>query len=537
MIRNFLIGVACTVALIARGSSAQDTTLALRPRFYDISLELPETGSSIKGDVTIQLERQSRVDTLVLDLMKLRVRRVDVDRRSVSFMRTDSTIVIPLPPSASRNVEVRVLYDGVPTDGLIIGKDSAGRWTYFGDNWPNRARYWFPGIDRPDAKAMVDFRVTAPLDRTVVANGLLQEKTVVRIRRRRQLLFRWRESAPIPPYLMVIAAGPLVQYDLGQTACGHATVERCVPQYVYVEPEQQKLLPGAFSRAGDIVEFFATLIAPFPYEKLAHLQSRTRFGGMENASAIFYADGFFRRNGVPEGIIAHETAHQWFGDAVTEKTWPHVWLSEGFATYFAALYTQHAHGDSAFRAEMSRLRSQILADTVAVPKRPVIDSVETDLLALLNVNSYQKGGFVLHMLRTQLGDSAFFRGLRDYYTSHKHGNALTDDLRSALERASGKDLRGFFDQWLRRPGYPIVAVSWSADSTGAQINVAQSGQFGLFEFPLPIVAAMKDGTKLSLTIPVLAAQVTRASIGRAGASIIGVTVDPQVTVLVRDISK
>ena len=536
MIRNLIAAVAA-VTLIAQGSFAQDTALALRPRFYDISLELPESGSSIKGDVTIQLQRQGRADTLILDLMKLHVRRVEVDRRSVSFMRTDSTIVIPLPLPASKRIEVRVLYDGAPTDGLIIGKDSAGRWTYFGDNWPNRARYWFPSIDRPDAKAMVDFRVTAPLDRTVVANGLLMEKTSVRIKRRRQLLFRWRESAPIPPYLMVIAAGPLVQYDLGQTACGHAAVERCVPQYVYVEPEQQKQLPGAFSRAGDIVEFFATLVAPFPYEKLAHLQSRTRFGGMENASAIFYADAFFHRNGVPEGIIAHETAHQWFGDAVTEKIWPHVWLSEGFATYFAALYTQHAHGDSAFRAEMSRLRSQILADTVAVPKRPVIDTVEKDLLSLLNVNSYQKGAFVLHMLRTQLGDSAFFRGLRDYYISHKHGNALTDDLRGALERASGKDLRSFFDQWLRRPGYPVVAVSWSVNPTGARIRVTQSGQFGLFEFPLPIEVTMKDGTKVSLTIPVMAAPATEASIDRTGASIIGVTVDPQVTVLMRDNSK
>ena len=133
---------------------------------------------------------------------------------------------------------------------------------------------------------------------------------------------------------------------------------------------------------------------------------------MENATAIFYADGLFRRGGVSEGLIAHETAHQWFGDAVTERFWPHVWLSEGFATYFAALYTQHAHGDTAFRAEMEGLRSAIFKDTVAVARRPVIDTIETDLLALLNVNSYQKGGWVLHMLRSELGDSAFLLGLR-----------------------------------------------------------------------------------------------------------------------------
>src|SRR5262249_29677371 len=140
---------------------------------------------------------------------------------------------------------------------------------------------------------------------------------------------------------------------------------------------------------------------------LAHLQSSTRFGGMENASAIFYSDQAFRTGQLGTGTVAHETAHQWFGDAVTEREWPHLWLSEGFATYFAALWTQHSAGDSAFRSEMSGIRRDITT-AQEVAKRPVIDTIETDLMALLNTNSYQKGGFVLHMLRTMLGDSAFF---------------------------------------------------------------------------------------------------------------------------------
>src|SRR5207237_588259 len=170
--------------------------------------------------------------------------------------------------------------------------------------------------------------------------------------RRARVLTRWREAKPIAPYLMVIAAAPLTKLDLGNTACGLAEMRRCVAQSVYVAPEQRKVLPGAFAKAGDIARYFATRIAPFPYEKLAHLQSATRFGGTQNASAIFYSDDLFRNRGAnDEGVIAHETAHQWFGDAVTEREWPHLWLSEGFATYFAALWALHAHGDSAFRAE------------------------------------------------------------------------------------------------------------------------------------------------------------------------------------------
>jgi aminopeptidase N len=323
----------------------------------------------------------------------------------------------------------------------------------------------------------------------------------------------------------------LVKLDLGETACGFAELARCVPQSVYVAPEQRNVLPGAFARAGDIVQFYASLIAPFPYEKLAHLQSETRFGGMENATAIFYADALFHRNAVTEGLIAHETAHQWFGDAVTERQWPHVWLSEGFATYFAALYTQHAHGDSAFRAEMERMRAQILADTSSVPKRPVIDTVATRVLALLDVNSYQKGAFVLHMLRNELGDSVFFHGLRDYYSAHKHGTALTDDLQHALERASGKDLRSFFDQWLRRPGYPeIEMVLLRTPSLGTMVNITQSGRFGYFAFSLPIVVIDASGARRSLTVPVNASPSTTLRIAAPGVDV-RVILDPDITVL------
>ena len=260
---------------------------------------------------------------------------------------------------------------------------------------------------------------------------------------------------------------------------------------------------------------------------------------MENATAIFYADRYFRRAGVSEGIIAHETAHQWFGDAVTERLWPHVWLSEGLATYFAALWTQHAHGDSAFRAEMERNRSAILNDTVAVPKRAVIDTIETELLALLNHNSYEKGAFVLHMLRSELGDSAFFAGIRRYYTDHKHGTALTADLQSALERASGKNLTVFFNQWLRRPGYPEVTVSSTVDSTTRKtiVTVTQSGRFGYFEFPLLIVLVERNGAQHRYKIPVGAQRSTRFDIDLSGLDILRTIVDPDVNVLVRNLSQ
>jgi aminopeptidase N len=168
----------------------------------------------------------------------------------------------------------------------------------------------------------------------------------------------------------------------------------------------------------------------------------------------------------------------------------------------------------------------------------VIDTIETDLLALLNVNSYQKGGFVLHMLRSELGDTAFFAGVRDYYTRHKHGTAVTADLQAALQRASGKNLQAFFDQWLRRPGYPEVTVAWSGreNPSATTITVTQSGRFGYFELALPIVVVDRNGARRSFTIPVAARAMTRFEIDYPNAEVAGVIVDPEVTVLVRDLT-
>jgi len=282
-----------------------------------------------------------------------------------------------------------------------------------------------------------------------------------------------------------------------------------------------------------IVERFARLVAPFPYDRLAHLQSSTRFGGMENAGAIFYSDAAIRRGTLPEGTVAHEIAHQWFGDAVTPRAWPHVWLSEGFATYWTELWVEHSAGDSAFRAGMARIRGQIVGNRVATA-RPVIDTVETDLLALLNVNSYQKGGFVLHMLRGEIGDSAFFQGVRAYYARNQHGTALTDDLRRAVEETSGRDLRWFFDQWLRRPGWAEVAWSWAHDVSARQTRlvVEQGARFGYFRFPLTVRVTRQDGTVTEVRVEVPAEE--RATIAlpivmdRPPAR---VEVDPRVEVL------
>ncbi|MDE3126609.1 MAG: M1 family metallopeptidase [Gemmatimonadota bacterium] len=533
--------LAAALAAAAPAARAQEPAAgpALRVAHYDFAITLPDSGASFRGAATLTVWRPRAADTLALNLVGLAVDSVQVNGRAVGARRTADRLFVPLPPGAGDTLRVRVAYGGTPDDGLIIRQDSAGRWTYFGDNWPNRARHWLPTVDRPDAKATVSWRVSAPAAETVVANGTRTgeaDAPPLAPGGAPRRVTRWNEIHPISPYLMVIAAAPLVETPLGETACGYGSSSRCVPQMVYTAPEQANYMPGPFAAADSIVTFFGRLIAPFPFEKLAHLQSSTRFGGMENATEIFYSDQAFRRHAMNTELISHETAHQWFGDAVTERDWPELWLSEGFATYFQELWTRYSRGDSVFRSELARNRERLLADP-RVAALPVIDTTESArLMALLDANSYQKGGWVLHMLRRELGDSAFFRGLRIYFHAHEYGNATSDDLERALERASGRSLRVFFDQWLRRPGYPELTVRWTYDAAAhaVHVRVAQGDRFGYFRVPLTVALTDAAGDTQRATIDVAAAAETPATIRVTLASPpTALVADPDVALLAR----
>ena len=535
-----LLAVLALAPASAQGTGSTFATSGYQPgidvRDYDIRIELPDTGAFIRGDVTVTARRAAGVSTLRLDLVDaLTVRGIEVNGRAVGPVHANGKIEVPLGGVTGDSVSVRVRYDGRVTDGLVVLKDAQGRWTWFGDNWPDRARHWLPTVDHPSDKATVSWTVRAPVNRTIVANGTLLGVRDVGGPRDRRSETRWREAHPIPTYLMVIGAGPLVNVPLATTGCTQPDPARCLPQSVYVMPEHREWLPGPFAAAAPIVSYFESLVGPFPYEKLAHVQSATRFGGMENATAIFYAYDLFTTRRMSVGLIAHETAHQWFGDAVTEREWAHLWLSEGFATYFAALWTRKASGDSAFRAEMARIRTQVLADSV-VARRPVIDTAQTDYLALLNANSYQKGGYVLYMLNQRIGDSAFFRGVRSYQARFRHGTALSDDLRLELERSSGRPLGPFFDQWLRRAGVAEPNIGWAHDAATGTISllVLQDSVRGAYDFPLTVRVTERSGAQRRVEVVVPAeARATVALPGRFDAAPASLDVDPEQVLLAR----
>lgn len=509
---------------------------------YDLRITLPASGTHVEGVAVIDVARTDPArDTLRLDLSGMRVTRVRVGhgeaRAAAAFRQDDGRVFIALPSASGPDtLRVEVTYDGTPDDGLILRENVHGVPSAFADNWPDRARFWFPAIDHPSDKATVAYEIHAPREWRIIANGRRTDDSDD------DGVWNYEVRVPIPTYTMVIGGTRMAVGTIDECAAGGVTELRpdgCVAVSSWTFPEDSVNGARAFRRAGDMIRYYSERFGPFPYEKLAHVQSATRFGGMENVGAIFYSERALQRGSLGEVTVAHETAHQWFGDAVTPVSWHHLWLSEGFATYFGMQYFEEADGVDRFRELVTGsrdgyLRSQVtglaIVDTTRVP--------DDNLFSLLNANSYNKGGQVLHTLRGLVGDDAFFRAVRDYYQARTHGTAHTEDLRAAFERASGRDLGWFFEQWVYRPGHPVFRITreWLADTGETRIVLEQTqpSDWPTFRIPNLEIEIAWDGGSIRHPVEVRERR-TEVRVKTPGAPT-GVRLDPDGRVLleVRD---
>jgi aminopeptidase N len=249
----------------------------------------------------------------------------------------------------------------------------------------------------------------------------------------------------------------------------------------------------------EILPFYIKNVGPYAYRKLANVQSKTIFGGLENANTIFYSEGSVGGKRKSEALIAHEIAHQWFGNMATEKTFAHLWLSEGFATYMTILYLENKYGKDTAVSMLQQDRREVIA-FAKTSNRPVVDTTH-NYMELLNANSYQKGGWVLHMLRKELGDSLFWKSIRKYYATYAGKIAGTDDLRRVIESVSGRNFELFFSQWLHTPGIPQVHASWQYDTRNKEITfTVRQLQTTAFTIPLEIEWILPGGTPTRKTL-------------------------------------
>ena len=300
-----------------------------------------------------------------------------------------------------------------------------GERTAFSENWPDNARQWLPMIDHPSDKATGEFIVTAPSHYQVVANGMLVEEADLGGDMRRT---HWKQSVPISSWLYAMG--------MARFTARHYATSKGIPQQTWVFPQDADTGQRVFELTGRrAFDFFSDQIGPYSYEKLAHVQAAGLGGGTEHATVIFYGEKGVASGNAP---VVHEVAHQWWGNAVTERDWDDVWLSEGFATYFTLLYREQFEGRDAFVSGLKSSRNRILDLEKKSPDTPIIHRNLSDMRRVLNQFVYQKGGWTLHMLRYVVGTEISGTGIRDYYRRYQNQNASTDDFRRVMEAGLGE---------------------------------------------------------------------------------------------------
>ena len=470
---------------------------------YIFDITLSDATDVISCEVTVDFRIQGNsVNKLGLDLIKMSeelndkgmiVKGVSSDDGSLNFVHEKDKLWIFFERDLMKNKrkKVKIRYSGIPAEGLHIGKNKYGDRTFFSDNWPNRGRHWLATVDHPYDKASCEFIVTAPNHYQVVSNGLKIEETNLE---QNQKLTHWKQSVPIASWLYVLGVAEFaVQYvdefDGKSIQTWVFKQDRDAGFYDFAIPTKKAL------------EFYSDYVGPYSYEKLANIQSNSVSGGMEAASAILYSANSVKgdRNERWRNVVIHEIAHQWFGNSVTESDWDDVWLSEGFATYFTLLFIEHYYGQNAFVEGLLSSKQRVESFHKKNPNYTIIHDDLKNMEDVTSSQTYQKGSWVLHMLRGYLGNDLFWKGIRNYYSEFKDSNATTQDFQRVMEETSGKGLKHFFQQWLYNPGKLEVDGKWTYDKKRGEIHlemnqIQKSGE--LIEMPVEISLNYKNHKKI-----------------------------------------
>ena len=460
---------------------------------YNFRIELSDTTDEIACEETIDIRYLAAgVKTLRLDLIKaseklenkgMVVSQVVSEGMILEYVHANDalTITLPKPATLNQRSSYTVTYKGVPASGLKIADNKYGDRTFFSDNWPDRGRNWLATIDHPYDKATCEFIVTAPAHYQVVSNGLKIEESDLENGKR---LTHWKQSVPIASWLYVLGVARFAVDYVGEFD------GKSIETWVYYQDRDAGFYDFAIPTKSAL-EFYSDRIGPFSYEKLANIQSNSVSGGMEAASAILYGENAVvgDRNERWRNVVIHEIAHQWFGNAVTEYDWDDVWLSEGFATYFTLLFIEHQYGKDAFMEGLASSKKRVDEFQNKNPEYRIVHDNLTDMSKVTSIQTYQKGSWILHMLRGMVGTDVFWKGIRAYYKKYKDANATTKDFQREMEEASGLDLTDFFQQWLYTPGALKYKGNWEYDSRKKEVKIRidqVQTNGGFFKMPLEV---------------------------------------------------
>ncbi len=468
------------------------------PSSLDLRISLDLGSRSIRGSARYELESWGPLE---LDAVEMSIIGVEVDGAPSKFFYDGKVLSVDVPPGRH---SLSVEYSATPRKGLYF-VERAGKTYVWSHGETEDNRYWIPLPDSPRVKLRSQVTVVAPSWMTVVSNGVL--KGVAEEGDNKS--WTWSLDRPHSPYLIAIAAG---DFRVLREECGGVPLEYYVPSYA---PGPASL---SFHRTCDALRFFEEYTGvryPWPNYKQVAVPEFI-YGGMENTTSTILMDYTLHdehahcpgskfpcpgmEDYTSDPLVAHELAHQWFGDLVTTEDWPHIWLNESFATFMEAIYERHALGEDEFRYTLYRCLKAYLADFKERYARPVVFRIYKDPEELFDTHSYEKGCLILWHLANLIGESAFRSAINRYLTSLAYRPASSDDLRRFLEEASGRRLDWFFYQFLESSGHPIVRYSWSYDAASGALSVKLEQAQGDDSYPeydldLDLLVATEGGER------------------------------------------
>ena len=430
------------------------------------------------------------VRSVSFDAVEMRITKVSVGGKPAKFDYSDPVLRIDLPRlKAGAQTDIAISYSAKPRRGLWFTapdkdypKKPLQAWSQGQDE---DSRHWYPCLDFPNHQQTTEVIVTVPAKMISIGNGELKS---VKTKANGQKVYHW------------YCATPHVTYLLSQCVGDFAEIEhdwKGVKLQYYGPKGRNADLERTLQRTPAMLEALSEATGlKYPYSRYAQtFVADFIFGGMENITATTLTDTSLldKRASLDDdadGLLAHELAHQWFGDLLTCREWSHAWLNEGFATYFEALFTEAAKGIDEFRYELYQNTQIYMSEDSDHYRRPIVHNVYNEPIDLFDRHLYEKGSLVLHMIRTVLGDDLWRKAIHHYVDKHKGTNVTTPDLQRAIERATGRNIDWLFDAYVFKGGHPAfkLAFEWDDATKQAKLNVAQTqDEKDSSVFRLPVV--------------------------------------------------
>jgi aminopeptidase N len=487
---------------------APDRTVDIRHTRIEIALD--PTEAAIAGAVThtfAALSDDTREVRLHAGELEIEAAETSAgDALAFSHQGHDLVITLPGPLDFGDESAVVVRYRGRPRRGIyFVGPDEGypdkppQAWTQGQDE---DSRFWFPCFDHPSERASTDVVARVPSKYRTISNGALVERTE---HDDGTVSWHWHLEAEHPAYLVSLVVGEFAEVEIGDTP---------VEMRAYVAPGREKDAARAFGRTPEMMQLFGDRFGiAYPYEKYAQVVVEDFiFGGMENTSAttmidLILYDDRAALDADMDNLVAHELAHQWWGDLLTCREWSHAWLNEGFATWSELVWMEHDKGVDEAAYQRLVMTKAYLAEDRGLYRRAIVDRRYDEPLDLFDRHLYEKGGLVLHMLRRELGEASFWRAIQAYAAQNRGRTVVTEDLRRSIESATGRNLDWFFDQWIHHAGHPELIVSWkhAAKDGLLALTVKQTQSTGeemvdCFRATVPVTVVTKTGAHASFRV-------------------------------------